>query len=116
MALIVTQPQRLAICCPTCGTRMIAPVLEVARGTPFGPGLHAVATYLEIFQALSYERLQAALTNLFGPTFSQGGPLTCSAAQSCFHSGRDATIAALRRAEVVACVSLRRGPPCGVCR
>ena len=31
------------------------------RGTPFGPRLHAVATYLKTFQALSYERLQAAL-------------------------------------------------------
>jgi transposase len=34
---------------------------EAARGTPFGPRLHVVATYLKTFQALSYKRLQAAL-------------------------------------------------------
>ncbi|MCJ2075426.1 hypothetical protein MKK68_07115 [Methylobacterium sp. E-016] len=45
---------------------MVAPVPEVARGTPFGPRLPAVATYLKTFQGLSYERLQAALSNLFG--------------------------------------------------
>ena len=61
VAPVVTQHRRLAVCCPTCGTRVVAPVPEAARGTPFGPRLHAVATYLKTFQALSYERLQAAL-------------------------------------------------------
>jgi hypothetical protein len=32
-----------------------------------------VATYLKTFQALSYERLQAALSDLFGLSLSQGG-------------------------------------------
>ena len=45
----------------SCGERVVAPVPQAARGTPFGPRLHAVATYLKTFQALSYERLQAAL-------------------------------------------------------
>ena len=40
---------------------------------PFGPRLHTVATYLKTFQALSYEQLQAALSDLFGLTLSQGG-------------------------------------------
>ena len=70
---IVAQHRCLAVCCPTCGTRVIAPAPEAARGTPFGTRLHAVATYLKTFQALSYERLQAALSDLFGPTLSQGG-------------------------------------------
>ena len=42
-------------------------------GTPFGPRLHAVATYLKTYQALSYERLQAALADLFGLRLSQDG-------------------------------------------
>ena len=67
---VVTQHRRLAVCCPTCGARVVAPVPKAARGTPFGPRLHAVATYLKTFQALSYERLQAALTDLFGLTLS----------------------------------------------
>src|SRR3712207_253011 len=70
---LITQHWRLAVICPTCGTRVVAPVPEAARGTPFGPRLHAVATYLKTFQALSYERLQSALSDLFGLTLSQGG-------------------------------------------
>ena len=73
VAPIITQHRRLAVRCPSCGTRVVAPVPEAARGTPFGPRLHAVATYLKTFQALSYERLQAALSDLFGLTLSQGG-------------------------------------------
>src|SRR3712207_207288 len=71
--VLVTQHRRLSVCCPTCGMRVVAPAPEAARGTPFGPRLHAVATYLKTFQALSYERLQAALSDLFGLTLSQGG-------------------------------------------
>jgi transposase len=104
VAPIVTQHQRLAVCCPSCGTRVIAPSPEAARGTPFGPRLHAVATYLKTFQALSYERLQAALSDLFGLTLSQGGLMNLlHRAQGCFRAGRDAAIATLRKAEVVAC-------------
>lgn len=66
VAPIVTQHQRLAVRCPSCGTRVVAAVPEAARSTPFGPRLHAVTTYLKTFQALSYERLQAALADLFG--------------------------------------------------
>ena len=61
---LVTHHRRLAVICPTCRTRVDAPVPQTARGTPFGPHLHAVATYLKTFQALSYERLQAALSDL----------------------------------------------------
>lgn len=100
---VVTQHRRLAVHCPTCGTRMVAPVPEAARGTPFGPRLHAVATYLKTFQALSYERLQAALSDLFGLTLSQGGLMNLlQRAQRRFRSGRAAAVSALRRAAVVA--------------
>jgi transposase len=86
---VVTQHRRLAVNCPTCGMRVVAPVPEVARGTPFGPRLHAVATYLKTFQALSYERLQAALSDLFGLTLSQGGLMNLlRRAQGRFRSGR----------------------------
>ena len=73
---LVTHHRRLAVGCPACGTRVVAPVPEAARGTPFGPRLHAVATYLKTFQALSYERLQRAFADLFGLTLSQGGLMT----------------------------------------
>ena len=66
VAPVVTQHRRLAVHCPSCGARVIAPMPDSARGTLFGPRLRAVATYLKAFHALSYERLQAALSDLFG--------------------------------------------------
>ncbi|MGF9765075.1 IS66 family transposase, partial [Microvirga sp. 0TCS3.31] len=99
----VTQHWRLAVRCPACGKRAVAPVPQVARQTPFGPRLHAVATYLKTFQALSYERLQSALADLFGLTLSQGGLMNLlRRAQGRFAEGRAKAVAALRRAEVVA--------------
>jgi transposase len=103
-APILTRHQRLAVRCPRCGERVVAPVPEALCGIPFGPRRHAVARYLETFQALSYERLQAALSDLFGLTLSQGGLMSLlRRAQGCFHLSRDAAVATLRRAEVVAC-------------
>lgn len=103
VAPVVTQHRRLAVHCPTCEARVVAPVPEAARGTPFGPRLHAVATYLKTFQALSYERLQAALSDLFGLTLSQGGLMNLlQRAQRRFRSGCEAAVSALRRAAVVA--------------
>src|SRR3954447_15604934 len=100
---IVTQHQRLAVRCPACGARVVAPVPEAARGTPFGPRLHAVATYLKTFQALSYERLQAALSDLFGLSLSQGGLMNLlRRAQGRFEGGQRSAISALRQAEMVA--------------
>ena len=103
VAPAVTQHRRLAVHCPTCGVRVVAPVPEAARGTPFGSRLHAVATYLKTFQALSYERLQAALSDLFGLTLSQGGLMNLlRRAQGRFRSGREEAVSMLRRATVVA--------------
>jgi len=83
--------------------RVVAPVPEAARGTPFGPRLHAVATYLKTFQALSYERLQGALSDLFGLTLSQGGLMNLlRRAQGCFAGGQVRAVSALRQAEVIA--------------
>ena len=69
----VERHQRLAMWCPACGARVVAAVPSTHRSTPFGPRLHAVATYLKTFQALSYERLQAKFADLFGLCISQGG-------------------------------------------
>jgi transposase len=70
---VIARHRRLAVHCPSCGVRVVAAVPEAAKGTPFGPRVHAVATYLKTFQALSYERLQGALAALFGLRLSQGG-------------------------------------------
>jgi transposase len=99
----VARHRRLAVRCPACGTRVVAAVPACAKGTPFGPRLHAVATYLKTFQALSYERLQGALADLFGLTISQGGLMNLlRRAQGRFQAPREEAVAALRRAAVVA--------------
>ena len=82
---------------------MPAPRPTGAASTPFGSRLHATALYLKTFQALSYERLQKALFDLFGLRISQGG-LTkmLRRAETRFEAGREAALSALRRATVVA--------------
>jgi transposase len=98
---VVVRHRRMAVRCPGCGIRVAA--APPAAGTPFGPRLHAVATYLKTYQALSYERLQAALLDLFGLRVSQGGLMNMlRRAQRRFEAGRERAVAALRRAEVVA--------------
>jgi transposase len=99
----VTQHRRLAVRCRACGTRVAAAVPDAAKGTPFGPRVHAMATYLKTFQALSYERLQSAFADLFGLTLSQGGLMTMlRRAQGAFAGERDKAVAALRQAQVIA--------------
>ena len=100
----VEQHCRLAGTCPRCQTRVLAPRPAGAAVTPFGPRLHATVVYLKTFQALSYKRLQAALSDLFGLTISQGALMTMlRRAEARFSAGREAALSALRRAEVVAC-------------
>lgn len=99
----VERHRRLKVACPSCGTLVAAPMPTAAKGTPFGPRLHAVAAYLKTFQALSYERLQNAFADLFGLTISQGGIMNMlRRAQGTFVAERDVAVGALRRAKVVA--------------
>ena len=100
---LIERHRRLSMRCPSCGVIVVAPLPDAAKGTPFGPRIHAVATYLKTFQALSYERLQGAFADLFGLTISQGGLMNMlRRSQAAFVPKRDAAIAALRRAQVVA--------------
>ncbi len=62
-----------------------------------------MALYLKTFQALSYERLQGALSDLFGLTLSLGGLMNLlRRGQRRFAGGRETAVSALRRAGVVA--------------
>ncbi|MCW6512641.1 IS66 family transposase [Lichenifustis flavocetrariae] len=117
----VERHRRLTVRCPSCGAMVVAPAPAAAKGTPFGPRLHAVATYFKTFQALSYERLQGAFDHLFGLTISQGGACKrlrsaklsgvagggglmnmLRRAQGTFVAKRDHAVAILRQAKVVA--------------
>jgi transposase len=98
----VERHRRMAVICPSCGLRVVADMPAAAKGTPFGPRLHAVATYLKTFQALSYERLEAAFADLFGLQISQGGLMNMlRRAQGRFEDGRAVAVAKLRQAKVV---------------
>jgi transposase len=98
----VERHRRRAVRCPSCGMRVAAAVPDAAKGTPFGARIHAIATYLKTFQALSYGRLQGALADLFGLTISQGGLMNMlRRAQEHFVGGRDAAVSKLRQASVV---------------
>jgi transposase len=100
---LIERHRRLAVCCPACGTPVVAAVPEARKETPFGPRVHAVATYLKTFQALSYERLQGVFADLFSLTVSQGGLMNMlRRAQGAFGAERDKAVAALRRGTVVA--------------
>ena len=102
IAPFVERHRRLAVHCPSCGLRVVADPPAAAKGTPFGPRLHAVATYLKTFQALSYERLEGAFADLFGLQISQGGLMNMlRRAQGRFEDGREIAVARLRRARVV---------------
>ena len=70
---VVERHRRLSVRCPSCEMIVAAPLPDAAKGAPCGPRIHAMATYLKTFQALSYERLQGAFADLFGLTISQGG-------------------------------------------
>jgi transposase len=103
IAPLVERHRRMAVTCPSCGLRVAADLPAAVKGTPFGPRLHAVATYLKTFQALSYERLEGAFADLFGLQISQGGLMNMlRRAQGRFEDGREVAVASLRRARVVA--------------
>jgi transposase len=100
---LIERHRRLAVRCPSCGTLAVAAAPDATKGTPFGPRVHAVATYLKTFQAFSYERLQGAFADLFGLTISQGGLMNIlRRAQGAFGAERDKAVAALRQAKIIA--------------
>ncbi len=98
----IERHQRLAVRCPACDARVLAAVPEAASGSPFGPRLHGLATYLKTFQAFSYERLQATFADVFGVRISQGALMNMlRRAQDGFVAGREQAVAELRQAKVV---------------
>ena len=74
-----------------------------ARGTPFGPRVHALAIYLKTRHALSYERLQRLFLDLFGLAVSQGALMNMfSRTLTAFEEKRSQALCVLRAAEFVA--------------
>lgn len=91
--------------CPCCSKRVAAtPPADMVPGSPFGPGIVAVVTYLHACQMISYSRLRQALEGLFGLQLSEGAiaNMLSRAAEPLATAG--AGIAAtVRSSEVIAC-------------
>ena len=99
----VRRHRRLCVCCPHCSSRVKAPVPEAAHGSPFGPRLHGLALYLKTFQAISFARLEAMLSDLFGVRISQGALANMlKRSHALFAARKTDIIRQLRHADMVA--------------
>ena len=99
----VRRHRRLCVCCPHCSSRVKAPVPEAAHGSPFGPRLHGLALYLKTFQAISFARLEAMLSDLFGVRISQGALANMlKRSHALFAARKTDIIRHLRHADMVA--------------
>lgn len=59
--------------CPCCGNTITAePPADMPPGSPFGPGIVALVTYLHGCQMVGYARLAEMLEGLFGLKISEG--------------------------------------------
>ena len=59
--------------CPCCKRRVAAkPPADMMPGSPFGPGIVAIVTYLHACQMVSYSRMTEVLDGLFGLKLSEG--------------------------------------------
>ena len=70
---IVTRVEQYAGQCPHCGQSYGAPVPGgLEPGTPFGASIQSLATYLRYTHAISYVRLSALFTQVYGVAISEG--------------------------------------------
>ena len=98
------QHRRLACTCSHCGEQTKAPLPDVAKGSPFGPGIASLALYLKSFQFCSYQRLQSLFQDVFGLKISQGGIMNLLKRSSqAFTQKYDVIVERLRGARAVAC-------------
>jgi transposase len=100
---VVRRVERYAGHCRCCGGVTLAPVPEgLEPGTPFSRNVVALAIYLRITHAVSYQRLSRLLLELFGLAISEGAlDAAFRRARPCFDAEVGAILARLRRARVV---------------
>ena len=90
--------------CPCCKARTRAmPPADMLPGSPFGPGIVALVTYLHACQMVSYARLIEILDGVFGLTISEGAIAKMLArAQPSFAAEADKIAATVRASDVIA--------------
>lgn len=90
--------------CPCCKKRVTAkPPADMMPGSPFGPGIVALVTYLHACQLVSYSRMTEVLDGLFGLKLSEGAIANMLArAETPFAAQADAIAAIVRQSPVIA--------------
>lgn len=70
---VTTRVELFRATCPCCQARVTASAPgDMPEGTPFGPGITSVITYLHGTQMVGFKRLTEVCQGLFGLTISQG--------------------------------------------
>jgi transposase len=70
---VTTRIELFRATCPCCKARVTASVpADMPEGSPFGPGIVSMVTYLHGCQMIGYKRLTEVFEGLFGLTISQG--------------------------------------------
>ena len=70
---VTTRIELFRATCPCCKARVTASApADMPEGTPFGPNIAAIVTYLHGCQMVGYKRLTEVCEGLFGLTISQG--------------------------------------------
>ena len=88
--------------CPCCKQRVAAkPPADMAPGSPFGPGIASVVTYLHGCQMVSYSRLTEVLDGLLGLKLSEGAIANMLARTAMPFAARSAEIAEIVRTSPV---------------
>ena len=73
MRAVVTRVNLHSGTCACCGKRIAAePPIDMAPGSPFGPGIVAFVVYMHARHMVSYERLREMLKGLIGLDISEG--------------------------------------------
>ena len=101
---VVTRVHLHKGCCPRCQRRVAArPPADMRPGSPFGPGIVALVTYLHACQMVSYARLVEMLDGVFGVQISQGAIANMLArAQAPLAAQADAIAESVRSSPVIA--------------
>ena len=102
---IVTRVNLHRGACSCCGARVTAPVPDDRpAGSPFGPGIMALVTYLHTRHMVSFSRLVEILKGLLGLTISEGAIANMLArAAEPFAAEAERIETAVRKAPVIAC-------------
>ena len=70
----ITRVERYGGTCPSCQQSYESPVpVGLEPGSPFGPQIASLLTYLRYHHAVSYQRLRQLMSDVFGLTLSEGG-------------------------------------------